>query len=107
MSDREIKIKEPTLGAMVKIAHMIIENPIEAIYGEKLIDVLELVTNANREEIETLNPDKAHRLLADFFTLWKPNEWISGNTEIISSYQKSLRRQPKDSPTTKKPLNPE
>lgn len=105
--DGKIKLKEPTLEGLCKTGQLLkTYTESELVAGEGLLALIPIICEMPKDFDfkSNLPPKTATEILKDFFTLWNPWKWISGNTKLLIQSLKSSRgsQTPKDS---KKPSN--
>jgi len=102
--DGKIKLKEPTLEMMCEIGEIIQTYSIPSVLaGSGLKHLLGIICEGDVELLMKSNPKESKQILQDFFTIWKPLEWIFANTSTLPKSKKSLQELRAASRNIKKP----
>jgi len=107
--DGKVTLKDPTLEGLCGFGELLKKHDYnQIIAGQGLLELLPLACEFSKgfDFKKDLPPETATEILTDFFILWNPTKWISGNMAVLTQSLKSLRESqtPEDS---KKPSNSE
>ena len=101
----KIKLKEPTLGDMCKAGEIIYRNtPDGLMMGLGLMDLFKIVCIVEDGiELKDQKPSLSKEILKDFFSYWKPLEWISDNIEGLTGLKNLSSKLPPELTDIPKP----
>jgi hypothetical protein len=92
--DGKVTLKEPTLEGLCGFGELLSKYDYnQIIAGEGLLKLLPLICEF-KEGFDFKGSEMigiATKVLEDFFTIWNPTKWISGNMAVLTKSLKLLR----------------
>jgi hypothetical protein len=100
--DGKVILKEPTVEGLCKVGEILrVYDYSSLVCGQGLLDLLPVICDIDKsfDYKKDLPRDTVKEILKDFFTIWNPMEWTSGNIAIMEPSLKRLRelQTPRDS----------